>query len=135
MMGRRRRETRKIKSDINVTPLVDVMLVLLIIFMITSPMMISGISIDLPEVKATPIKLKKDPLLLSINKKGQLFIEDNMLNLSELKSKLKAVVEESNDTSVQLRADKDIKYQFIAEILNMIKEIGVKNIALITKLK
>ena len=73
MIVRRKREVRRVKSDINVTPLVDVMLVLLIIFMITSPMMISGISIDLPEVKATPIKLKKDPLLVSINNKGELF--------------------------------------------------------------
>lgn len=133
--NRNNKRKRQIISEINVTPLVDVMLVLLIIFMITSPMLTSGISVDLPETDSAPISGQDEPLVITVNRKGELFLMDTKIPEKALAAKLKAVTKEKMDTRIFVRGDKDSPYGAIACIIAEINSAGFHKVALITTIK
>jgi len=120
-------------SDINVTPLVDVMLVLLIIFMVTAPMMIHGVKVNLPITESKSIKTKEDPLLLSITKKRLIFIEDYNVTFNALKGKLKKIVANRAGKEILLQADKDVPYGFVMKVMSQVKEAGISKVGMITE--
>jgi biopolymer transport protein TolR len=120
-------------SDINVTPLVDVMLVLLIIFMVTAPMMIHGVKVNLPITESKSIKSKEDPLILSITKKRLIFIEDYNVTFDALKGKLKKIVANRAGKEILLQADKDVPYGFVMKVMSQVKEAGISKVGMITE--
>ncbi|MBW2003435.1 MAG: protein TolR [Deltaproteobacteria bacterium] len=120
-------------SDINVTPLVDVMLVLLIIFMVTAPMMIHGVKVNLPITESKSIKSKEDPLILSITKKRLIFIEDYNVTFKALKGKLKKIVANRAGKEILLQADKDVPYGFVMKVMSQVKEAGISKVGMITE--
>jgi len=120
-------------SDINVTPLVDVMLVLLIIFMATAPMMRHGVKVNLPITESKSIKTKEDPLILSITKKRLIFIEDYKVEFSALKEKLKKIFVNRPEKEIFLQADKDVPYGFVIKVMSQVKEAGIIKVGMITE--
>ena len=120
-------------SEINVTPFVDVMLVLLIIFMVAAPLLSVGIEVDLPNTKAKPLETEKErPLTLTLDGKSNLFINEVKIEKSELRSKLLAIKKERESDEIYLRASKDIEYQNVAAILALVSNIGYSQISLVT---
>ena len=120
-------------ADINVTPLVDVMLVLLIIFMVTAPMMIHGVKVNLPITESKNIKSKEDPLIVSITKKRLIFIENYNVTLNDLRGKLKKIVANRAGKEILLQADKDVPYGFVMKVMSQVKEAGISKVGMITK--
>ncbi len=129
------RNRHNVVSDINVTPLIDVMLVLLVIFMITSPMMVSGIHVDLPESSSTPISEAQEPLVITINSNNKLFLMDTAIDKSELVVKLKAITKEKYDTKIFVKGDKVVSYGEIISVVSEINAAGFSKVALITNIK
>lgn len=125
----------KFVSNINVTPLVDVMLVLLIIFMVTSPMMIQGIDVNLPETKTALAKSSEDPVTLTVDKGGVIYIDDKKLEKSNLKVFLENLFKYRKNKEVIVRADKSVSYGYVMELLDILREIGVTKIGMVTKPK
>ena len=120
-------------SQINVTPFVDVMLVLLVIFMVTAPILQQGVQVDLPEAKAGPIAGKEEPLVVSITKKGQVYLNDNLIKLAELKLQLQAIRQVQKGKEVFLRADKSVPYGVVMKAIATIKEAGIVKLGMITQ--
>lgn len=133
--NRRQRSRFAVNSEINVTPLVDVMLVLLIIFMITSPMLVAGVNVDLPETKASPISGQDEPIVLSLDKKGELYITETKIDRSKLAEKLSHITQEKKDTRIFVRADKTIAYGEVVSIMAEIHAAGYSKVALISNIK
>ncbi len=123
----------RLMSDINVTPFVDVMLVLLVIFMVTAPMMIQGVEVALPETTSQPLVSKKENLIITINNKNQVFINDFQVTLDFLQEKLKKILEGRENREVYLRADKEISYGFVVRIMSELKGAGVENLGMVTE--
>lgn len=123
----------RLMSDINVTPFVDVMLVLLVIFMVTAPMMLQGVEVDLPETTSEPLASKKENLIISINNKNQVFINDFPVTLDFLQEKLKKILEGREKREVYLRSDKEISYGFVVRVMSELKGAGVENIGMVTE--
>ena len=120
-------------SEINVTPFVDIMLVLLIIFMVAAPLLSVGIEVDLPNTQAKPLETEKErPLTLTIDGESNLFINEVKIEKSELRSKLLAIKKERESDEIYLRASKDIAYQNVAAILALVSNIGYSQISLVT---
>ncbi len=120
-------------SDINVTPLVDVMLVLLVIFMVTAPMMMHGVKVDLPRTESKSVKSKEDPLVLSITKTRLIFIEDYKIELGTLKEKLEKIFANRAVKEIFLQADKDVPYGFVIKVMARVKEAGITKVGMITE--
>jgi biopolymer transport protein TolR len=120
-------------SDINVTPFVDVMLVLLIIFMVTAPMMRQGVEVDLPKTTTRHIKTREDPLILSVNKKGEIFLENHRIKLDNLEIKVKKIFENRREKEVLLRADKDVPYGFVIKVISKVKRAGIDKLGMVTE--
>lgn len=120
-------------SQINVTPFVDVMLVLLVIFMVTAPILQQGVQVNLPEAKAGAIAGKEEPLVVSITKKGQVYLNDNRIKLAELKLKLQAIRQVQKGKEVFLRADKSVPYGVVMKAIATIKEAGIVKLGMITQ--
>ena len=120
-------------SDINVTPLVDVMLVLLIIFMATAPMMMHGVKVNLPVTESKSIKSKEDPLILSITNKKLIFIENYKVEIGALKEKLEKIFANRAQKEIFLQADKNVPYGFVIKVMSQVKEAGVTKIGMITE--
>lgn len=126
----------RLMSEINVTPMVDVMLVLLIIFMITSPMLVAGIEVDLPQTKSSPISGDDTPLVVSINKDGELFLLETKIPASELVAKLSSIGGESKDTKrIFVKGDKEVPYGKVVETMAEIKNAGFTKVALVSVIK
>lgn len=125
----------KLMSNINVTPLVDVMLVLLIIFMVTSPMMIQSIDVNLPETKTAVAKTSEDPVTLTVDKNGIIYIDDKKLEKSNIKSFLENLFKYRKNKEVIVRADKSVPYGNVVELLDMLREIGITKIGMVTRSK
>ena len=120
-------------SEINVTPFVDIMLVLLIIFMVAAPLLSVGIEVDLPNTQAKPLETEKErPLTLTLDGESNLFINEVKIEKSELRSKLLAIKKERKSNEIYLRASKDIEYQNVATILALVSNIGYSQISLVT---
>jgi biopolymer transport protein TolR len=120
-------------SDINVTPLVDVMLVLLIIFMVTAPMMMQGVDVSLPEATAEPLESEKEHLIVTIDTKNQVFINDFQVTVDGLREKLEKILEGRSDREVFLKADKDISYGTVVQVMASIKGAGVEKLGMVTE--
>ena len=119
-------------SDINVTPFVDVMLVLLIIFMVTAPMMIQGVNVSLPEAAAKPLPADEDNLLVIIDASGQLYINDVKVTVGDLRIKLQNIIGGRTDREVYLKADKTITYGTVVKVMSEIKAAGIDKLGMIT---
>ena len=120
-------------SEINVTPFVDIMLVLLIIFMVAAPLLSVGIEVDLPNTKAKPLSIEKEsPLTLTLDKDSNLFINEVKIKNEELRTRLLAIRKERESDEIYLRASKNIEYQRVASILALVSNIGYSQISLVT---
>ena len=119
-------------SEINVTPFVDVMLVLLIIFMITAPLMKTGVEIELPEVNTPNIPESDEPLIISINKSNEIFLSEKKIQIKNLNSKLLAIRDANPKVKVFIKADKVVSYQNLMEVMKEIIDSNITNISLIT---
>ena len=120
-------------SEINVTPFVDIMLVLLIIFMVAAPLLSVGIEVDLPNTKAKPLETEKErPLTLTLDGDSNLFINEAKIEKGELRAKLLAIKKERETDEIYLRASKDMEYQKVASILALVSNIGYSQISLVT---
>ncbi len=124
--GRRHRAM----SDINVTPLVDVMLVLLIIFMVTAPMITAGVPLDLPKTKAGPMKGDDKPLSISVKADGTLWLQETEIQLAEIGPRLQAILAQKPDNKVFVRADQGINYGRVAEVMGELQAAGITKIGL-----
>ena len=132
---RKNRKFKKTMSDINVTPFVDVMLVLLIIFMVTAPLLTSGIKINLPESSVILKNEKKDPVTVSINSKGEIFIQKKKFSKEQLIKKLSVLKKNNKNLKIYIKGDKKLDYGKVMDLMNLINSSGFKKVALVTKLK
>lgn len=128
------RRKAPIVAEINVTPLVDVMLVLLIIFMITAPLLTVGVPIDLPKTKASALNEKDDPLTVSIDGKGVLYLQEVPLELPILIARLVAITQANPEARIYVRGDKGISYGQVMEVMGAINAAGFTKVALISEL-
>ena len=124
---------KKYMSDINVTPLVDVMLVLLIIFMVTAPMMMQGVKVNLPKTTTKSIKTTEEPLILSITKDKEIYIENHRMKLEDLDKKIEKIFKYRRDKELLIRADKDVPYGFVIKIMAKVKRAGIQKLGMITE--
>jgi len=122
----------RLMSEINVTPLVDVMLVLLIIFMVTAPMMMQGVDVALPETTSEPLSAEKEHLVITIDPNGQIYINEFQVSLDVLSSKLSKILEGKPDKEAYLRADKNIPYGSVVRVMAEIKSAGVDKLGMVT---
>jgi len=121
-------------ADINVTPLVDVMLVLLIIFMVTAPMLHQGVSVALPKAKSQSLpKSQEDPIILSITKDGRYYINETPVVHGLLKDRLEAFIRMRRDRTVYLKADKDLPYGTVVETMDLLNRMGIENLGMLTQ--
>jgi biopolymer transport protein TolR len=120
-------------SEINIIPLVDVMLVLLIIFMITAPMMQHGMNIDIPKVTTKPLPSKDEPQILSITKDQQLVLNEKKLNIKDLKAAIQLLFVNRGDKEIFLRADKDVPYGFVVNCMGIVRDAGVEKVNIVTR--
>lgn len=122
----------QLMSEINVTPFVDVMLVLLIIFMVTAPMMVQGVDVNLPKASSGPLKGEQDHLIISVKKDQSVYINEQPVGIGFLTEKIQTLLQTMESQSVYLRADKDVPYGVVVNVMSMIKRAGVENIGMIT---
>jgi biopolymer transport protein TolR len=120
-------------AEINVTPLVDVMLVLLIIFMVTAPLLSSSVNVDLPKVNATPVNPDSEPLQVAVNAQGQVFLMDAEVQLSELVEKLQAIAKDQKDRRIFVRGDRTNTYGRMMEVMGTIIQGGFTKVSLLTE--
>src|SRR5262245_5651229 len=120
-------------AQINVTPLVDVMLVLLVIFMVTAPIIQQGVSVDLPKTRAAGLASQEDPLVVGLTKDGKVFVNDNPIALADLRAKLVAIAEASPDRPLLLRADRSVPYGDVVAVIAAIKEAGIVKLGMVTE--
>ena len=135
LAGSNRKSKRAVVSEINVTPLVDVMLVLLIIFMITSPMLVSGVNVDLPETNSSPISVQDEPLVVTINNKGKIFLLEIPIERMHLTDKLANITNEKKDARIFVRGDRNVSYGQVVEIVAEIHAAGFSRVVLISNIK
>jgi biopolymer transport protein TolR len=124
-------------AEINVTPMVDVMLVLLIIFMVSAPLLTVGVPIDLPQTQAKTIEQDKEPLTVSVNVKGEVYLQDAEIPLAELVAKLKAVTEARGgmDERIYVRGDKQVDYGTVMRVMGRLSSAGFRRVALVTEVE
>jgi len=120
-------------SEINVTPFVDVMLVLLIIFMVTAPMMMQGVDVDLPETTTQPLRMQDEPLILSVKQGGKYFLGRTEVPLADLKTKLEAIFEGRDSKEIFLRADTKAPYGVVVKALAAAREAGATKLGMVTE--
>ncbi len=134
----RRRRSTHVMSEINVTPMVDVMLVLLIIFMVAAPLMTAGVPLDLPQTQAKALDQDKEPLTVSVNDKGQVFImsSDAEISMNDLLPKLEAITKSRGgglDERIYVRGDKKVDYGTVMKVMGRLSQAGYRKVALITE--
>ena len=128
-----KRSSREPMSEINVTPFVDVMLVLLIIFMVTAPLLTVGVQVDLPESSADTLPEEQEPLTLTINSKGEIYIQESKVEYDNIIDKILAVSKNRTDTRIYVRGDKNINYGRVLEIMGTLSGAGFSKVALISE--
>ena len=133
MALRRRQRARRPMSEINVTPMVDVMLVLLVIFMVTAPLLTVGVQVDLPKAEAAPIPGKDEPLSITVDAEGRIYIQDTEVDLDALAPRLVAITGNSPDLRVFVRGDKTIHYGRVMEVMGTVNAAGFRKVALVTE--
>ena len=121
-------------SEINVTPMVDVMLVLLVVFMISAPLMTVGVPVDLPKTNASQMVGQDEPLVVSVNAKGEVFLQETQIGLEQLVPRLEAITQNKKDTRIFVRGDAAIAYGKVMEVMGTVNEAGFSRVALLTQL-
>lgn len=132
--GRGRRGSRKPMSEINVTPMVDVMLVLLVVFMITAPMMTVGVPVNLPKTQAPAMNDKIEPLVISISAEGKIYLQESEVSLDTLVPQLQAITSAKPDTRIYVRGDQKIDYGLIMRVMGTISSAGFDKVALMAEM-
>jgi len=127
------RSRKEPMSEINVTPFVDVMLVLLIIFMVTAPLLTVGVQVDLPESAADSLPDDQEPLTISINSKGEIYIQEHQVTYQQMIPKLLAIAKNRTDTRIYVRGDKNINYGRVLEVMGTLSGAGFSKVALISE--
>jgi biopolymer transport protein TolR len=136
--GRSKRRRRPVMSEINVTPFVDVMLVLLIVFMVSAPLLTVGVPIDLPQSQAKALEQNNEPLTISVNNQGQIFLQNEEIKLDDLLPKLKAIIDAragSNNDLIYIRGDRTVAYGMMMRVMGRISGAGYHRIALVTEVE
>jgi len=135
--GRHRRRRRAVMSDINVTPFVDVMLVLLIVFMVSAPLLTVGVPLDLPQSQAKSLEQDREPLTISVNDKGQVFLQNSEIKIEDLVPKLKAVTDARGgaDERIYVRGDKKVDYGTMMRVMGRLSAAGYHRVALVTEVE
>jgi len=133
--GRRRRGVPRYgaMAEINMTPFIDVMLVLLIIFMVAAPLLATGVPIDLPQTKAASLNIDQKPLSVAIDEKGSIFLADQPVAIEELPARLQSLAKEGFDERIYVRGAKSVNYGRVAEVMSIITTAGYKKVALVTE--
>ncbi len=131
-LGQGRGKKRRVVCDINVTPMVDVMLVLLIIFMITSPMLVGGVEVNLPKTNANASSGQFKPLIVSIDKKGEFYLFESKLKRAEIIPKIKEVTKQNKDAKIFIKGDRSVSYGLVAEIMALLQEAGFNKVMLVS---
>jgi len=124
---------RRLLSEINVTPFVDVMLVLLIIFMVTAPMMMQGVDVNLPKTTTQPIRTEEERLVVTITAKQQIYLNEYQITLESLVKKLEAIYRNQPDRAVFLRADRTVPYGFVVEVMAAVRRSGIVRMGMVTE--
>jgi len=136
--GRRHRRRRSVMSEINVTPMVDVMLVLLIIFMVSAPLLTVGVPIDLPQSQAKSLDQDREPLTIALNGEGKIFLQTTQMGVDELVAKLKAISEAQGggfETRIYVRGDRRVDYGTVMKVMGRISAAGFHRVALVTEVE
>ncbi len=124
---------RQVMGEINVTPFVDVMLVLLIVFMISAPLLTQGVQVALPEVENAPIKQEEDPITLTLKRGNRVYIQEQEVPMKELTSRLKAIQQAKSGAAILLRADKNVAYGQVMEVMAALQTSGLVDVGLVTE--
>jgi len=138
VFGKRRHRRNPVMSEINVTPMVDVMLVLLIIFMVSAPLLTVGVPIDLPQTRASSLdQADKEPLAVSVNTKGQIFLQNSEIPLEELVPKLQAIAQArgGSDERIYVRGDRTVDYGTVMRVMGRLSAAGFRRVALVTEVE
>jgi len=130
---RRPQQDGRLVAEINVTPLVDVVLVLLIIFMVTAPMLQMGIDVNLPRVKSKSVDISEEKLVLTVNGSKEIFINKTKIPMTDLRVKLETIFAARIDKEIFLRADKNVPYGFVVEVMSEIRKAGIDKLGMITE--
>ena len=130
-----KKNSKEPMSEINVTPFVDVMLVLLIVFMITAPLLTVGVKVDLPKTKASQLNQKGDPLIISVKKNGTVYIQNRKIEISKIIPQVKAISENNKNIRIFVKGDKNANYGSVLNVLARIKSAGYSKATLVAKLK
>ena len=135
--GKRRRRRKSVMSDINVTPMVDVMLVLLIIFMVSAPLLTVGVPLDLPQTQAKGLEQDKEPLTISVDTQGKVFLQNAEIAVDDLVAKLKAVTEARGglDERIFVRGDRRVDYGTVMRVMGRLSAAGFRRVALVTEVE
>ena len=132
--GRRLAGRYRPMAEINVTPLVDVMLVLLVVFMVAAPLLTVGVPVDLPQTQAPPITEPKEPLVITVNATGDIYIQEAMVPTEGLVPKLQAITNNNADATLYVRGDKAINYGRVLEVMSLVSQAGFKKVSLIAQM-
>ena len=137
VVGRRRHTRKPVMAEINVTPMVDVMLVLLIIFMVSAPLLTVGVPIDLPQTQAKSLDQDKEPLTISVNTKGEIYLQNSEIKIEELVAKLQAVTQArgGSDERIYVRGDKKVDYGTVMRVMGRLSSAGFRRVALVTEVE
>jgi biopolymer transport protein TolR len=135
--GRRRHRRKPVMAEINVTPMVDVMLVLLIIFMVSAPLLTVGVQIDLPQTQAKSLDQDREPLTVTVNTKGEVFLMNSEIKVDELVPKLKAITDARGgaDERIYVRGDKNVNYGTVMRVMGRLSAAGFRRVALVTEVE
>lgn len=133
--GARRRRRTQVMAEINVTPMVDVMLVLLIIFMVSAPLLTVGVPIDLPQTSANPLNEEKEPLTITVNDKSEVFLQETPVEIEELAPRLIAITNSGYEERIYVRGDRKVNYGAVMKVMGSLQSAGFKRVALVTELE
>lgn len=131
--GNGKRTAYRPMSEINVTPLVDVMLVLLIVFMVTAPLLTVGVPVDLPQTQAAPINEPKEPLVISVNAEGKVYLQDTEVEMDQLVPRLQAITDNNSTASIYVRGDRAVNYGRVLELMGLVSGAGFTKVALVSE--
>jgi biopolymer transport protein TolR len=133
--GRRGGRHAALNAEINVTPMVDVMLVLLIIFMVAAPMMTVGVPIDLPQTQAGALSDEKEPLTISVNTQGEIFLQETRVELGEIVPRLNAITNQGYEERIYVRGDRSVNYGQVMQVMGTLSAAGFRRVALVTEME
>jgi biopolymer transport protein TolR len=136
-VGKRRHRRKPVMAEINVTPFVDVMLVLLIIFMVSAPLLTVGVPLDLPQTQAKSLEQDREPLTVSVNNKGQVYLQNSEIKVEELVPKLQAItqVRSGFDERIYVRGDRKVDYGTVMRVMGRLSQAGFRRVALVTEVE